>query len=294
MPPPALVHSLNDDSLPYHDPLGKLNWDSVARDAWWLPPEALSLAGVPAFECLPLADRQRLSHFEFAHLLETGMWLESLFISRLASDLDKTADTALKRRYLHEIREEAGHSLMFIELMARSGVSIPDARAHRPRLARLVGRHAPADGLLFWTTVLAGEEFPNRMNAMVRAGIEQSTVSAVVYRMVDLHMRDEARHIAHARTAVESLAREASTWRKRLTSAALGIVIDQFARFMFFPPPPVYRLALGASGTNGAGCIQWAALAAASTARSELVSQSLQPTLAFLERLGLQVRSRFA
>jgi hypothetical protein len=112
--------------------------------------------------------------------------------------------------------------------------------------------------------------------------------------MVDLHMRDEARHIAHARTAVESLAREASRWRKRLTSAALGIVIDQFARFMFFPPPPVYRLALGASETNSASGIQWAALAAASTARSELVSQSLQPTLAFLDRLGLQVRSRFA
>jgi len=289
--PPALVHSLNDDSLPYHDPLGKLNWDGVARDAWWLPPEALSLAGVPAFERLPLADRQRLSHYEFAHLLETGMWLESLFITRLAAGLDETSDPALKTRYLHEIREEAGHSLMFIELMTRSGISIPDARAHRPRLARLVGRHAPADGLLFWSTVLAGEELPNRMNAMVRAGIEQSIVSAVVYRMVDLHMRDEARHIAHARAAVESLAGGATPSRKRLTAAALGIVIDQFARFVFFPPAPVYELALGKNAASGK---QWAALAAASAARNDLVSQSLQPTLAFLDRAGLRVRSRYA
>jgi len=295
--PPALVHSLNDDSLPYHDPLGKLNWDGIARDAWWLPPEALSLAGVPEFERLPLAERQRLSHFEFAHLLETGMWLESLFITRLASGLDKTADPALKSRYLHEIREEAGHSLMFIELMTRSGISIPDARAHRPRLARQVGRHAPADGLLFWSTVLAGEELPNRMNAMVRAGIEQSIVSAVVYRMVSLHMRDEARHIAHARAAVESLAGDAAPWRKRLTAAALGIVIDQFARFMFFPPALVYELALGRNGKNGmigTSGKQWAALAAANAMRNNLVSQSLQPTLAFLDRTGLRVRSRYA
>lgn len=286
--PPALVQLLNDESLPYHDPLGKLNWEGVARDTWWLPPESLSLAGVPAFERLPVVDRQRLSHFEFAHLLETGLWLESLFIARLGRGLDGTADTALKRRYLHEIREEAGHSLMFLELMTRSGVAIPDARAHRPRLAQQVGRHAPADGLLFWATVLAGEELPNRMNAMVRAGIEQSTVSAVVYRMVDLHMRDEARHIAHARATVEALAREASPLRKRLASAALGVVIDQFVRCVFFPPPAVFRLALGGDGEH------WATLASASATRIELARQSLQPTLAFLGRLGLPVRSRYA
>ncbi len=289
--PPALVHSLNDESLPYHDPLGKLNWEGVARDTWWLPPEALSLAGTPAFERRSLADRQRLSHFEFVHLLETGLWLESLFIAQLARGLDETADAALKTRYLHEIREEAGHSLMFLELMTRSGVSIPDARAHRPWLARQVGRHAPADGLLFWTTVLAGEELPNRMNAMVRAGVEQSTVSAVVYRMVELHMHDEARHIAHARATVEALARAASTTQRRVTSAALGVVIDQFARCVFFPPPAVYRIALEKDAASGA---QWAALAAASAARNELVKRSLQPTLTFLRRLGLPVRSRYA
>jgi hypothetical protein len=295
--PPALVHSLNVDSLPYNDPLGKLNWEGVARDAWWLPPEALSLTGVPEFERLPLADRQRLSHYEFAHRLETGLWLESLFIARLGRGLDAAIDPALKCRYLHEIREEAGHSLMFLELMSRSGVSIPDAHAHRPRVARHIGQRAPADGLLFWTTVLAGEELPNRMNAMVRAGVEQSVVSAVVYRMVDLHMRDEARHIAYARATVESLAREASPVRRRLTSAILGMVVDQFARYMFYPPPAVYRLAFAESGAidgmDGADAAEWVALAAASPARRAMVGQSLQPTLAFLERLDMRVRSRY-
>lgn len=284
---PALVHTLNDDSLPYHDPLGKLNWEGVARDAWWLPPEALSLSGVPAFERLPLADRQRLSHFELVHVLETALWLESLFIARLGRGLDATADPALKIRYLHEIREEAGHSLMFLELMARSGVSIPAAHAHRPRIARYVGRHAPADGLLFWATVMVGEELPNRLCAMVRAAIEHATVSAVVYRMVELHMRDEARHIAHARATVETLSREASPLRRRVMGAVLGPVIDQFARLLYFPPPAVYALAFGESGAR------WAALAAASAPRRALVKQSLQPTLAFFGRLDLTVRSRY-
>jgi len=286
--PPALVHALNDDSLPYRDPLGKLNWDGVARDAWWLPPDALSLAGVAEFERLPQRDRQRLSHYELVHVFETALWLESLFIARLGRGLDETADHALKIRYLHEIREEAGHSLMFLELMARSGVSIPDAHAHRPRIARRVGRHAPADGLLFWTTVLVGEELPNRLGAMVRAGIEHTTVAAVIYRMIDLHMRDEARHIAHARATVETLARQTSTLRRRLTAAALGIVIDQFARLLFFPPPVVYRLALGGNGG------EWARLAAQSVPRRRQVGQTLQPTLAFLARLGMPLRSRYS
>jgi hypothetical protein len=65
-------------------------------------------------------------------------------------------------------------------------------------------------------------------------------------------------------------------------------VIAQFTRCVFFPPPTVFRLALGTDGER------WATLAAASTARRTLARQSLQPTLAFLGRLGLPVRSRYA
>jgi len=96
-----------------------------------------------------------------------------------------------------------------------------------------------------------------------------------------------APHIAHARATVETLARDASRLRRGVTAAMLGPVFDQFTRLLFFPSPPVYALALG---ENGAG---WAALAAASAARRTLVRQSLQPTLAFLGRLGLIVRSRY-
>ncbi len=278
----------HDASLPYHDPVGKLNWDALDRAVWWLPPHALSLAGVPAFEALPLADRRRLSQYELAHLLETGLWLESLFIARLAAQADATDDIALKRRLLQEVREEAGHSLMFLELMTRSGVRIPGARAHRPRFAQAVGGIAPADGLLFWATVVAGEELPHRLNRILRRGVDEATLSAVVYHMTGLHMNDEAHHIAHARTMAETLAHAAPAWRRRLAAMLVRQVFDPFVAYVCFPPAAVYALALGGDGER------WRPLARASAARQALVAEAIRPTLAFFERIGLPVTSRFS
>lgn len=284
----VLTPATVDASLPYHDPLSKLNWAAIDREVWWLPPDTLSLAGVPEFESLPLEARRRLSQYELAHLLETGLWLESLFISRLAAQSDATDDVAVKRRLLQEIREEAGHSLMFLELMTRSGVRIPGARAHRPRFAQLVGRLAPADGLLFWATVLAGEELPHRMNRALRRGVDDATLSAVVYHMTGLHMHDEAHHIAHARLTAESLAAAAPAWRRRLTARLIERVFDPFVTFVCYPPVRVYSLALGGDGER------WRPLAAASSQRRVLVAEAVRPTLEFLNRIGLAVASRHA
>ena len=69
----------------YDDPLARVDWPSVAHDCWWLPPAALALAGVPEFEALPLDVRRRVSRAEYVHLVEAGLWLESMFMARLVS-----------------------------------------------------------------------------------------------------------------------------------------------------------------------------------------------------------------
>src|SRR5512146_2802550 len=120
---------LAEPSVPPSDsPLERSDWDAVDRECWWLPPDALSLAGVAEFEALPLVTRRRLSHREFAHLTEAGLWLEAVFLQRLAALAWHTRDAALRARYLEEIREEAGHSLIFLELLRRSGVAARTGR----------------------------------------------------------------------------------------------------------------------------------------------------------------------
>ena len=108
----------------YEDPLACIDWQGVDRDCWWLPPELLSLAGVAEFERLALKTRQQLSHLEYVHLLQAGLWLESQFMARLAGLAHRCADAGRSVRFLHELREEAGHSLMFVELLQRSGYGV--------------------------------------------------------------------------------------------------------------------------------------------------------------------------
>jgi hypothetical protein len=278
-----LLERLNDSSAPYVDPLAELRWESVDTDAWWLPPAALSLAGVDVFEALPLASRLRLSHHEFAYLLEAGLWLESLFIQRLGGAVDREPDPERRAYYLHEIREEAGHSLMFLELLGRAGVRILAAARPRSAAATAFGRLLPFPGALFWTVTVIGEELGDRLNRMVPRGGEDVTVSAVVYHMARLHARDEARHIAHTRAACAEAVRRLAPWQRAALSPVVATAIAQHARRLYYPPRALYV---------GAGLppqTDWRALARANPVRREFVAQATAPTIEFLRSVGWRV-----
>lgn len=290
-PPPAesreaLLELLNEASSPYRDPAARLPWEHLDTDSWWLPPRALSLSGVPAFEALPQAQKLRLSHYEFVHLLETGLWLESLFIHRLGRALDTTREVALRTRYLHEIREEAGHSLMFLELIERSGVRLPDPHRERPWLADRIGRLVPESHALFWPLVVIGEELPDKLNRTVRPGADDVILSSVVYHMATVHAIDEARHIAHARASCEAQAARVGALRKRLLGPVLSLAVDRFTTYLFYPSARLYAAAGLPASAN------WAVLARRNEARRRFVAYAVKPTLNFLRGLGWAVHSR--
>ncbi len=252
-------------------------------DAWWLPPDALSLAGIAEFEALPLAVRRRLSHHEFAYLLEAGLWLESLFIQRLGGAIDREPDPERRRYYLNEIREEAGHSLMFLELLGRAGVRIPAAARPRSAAATALGRLLPFPGALFWTVTVIGEELGDRLNRMVPRGVEDVIVSAVVYHMARLHARDEARHIAHTRAVCAEAVRRLAPWQRLALSPVVAMAVAQYARRLCYPPRVLYL---------GAGLppqTDWGALARANPARRAFVAQATAPTIEFLRSVGWRV-----
>lgn len=280
---PDLIERLNASSAPYVDPLATLRWESVDTDAWWLPPAALSLAGVAGFEALPLAARRRLSHFEFAYLLEAGLWLESMFIQQLAGGVDRERDPEMRRYYLHEIREEAGHSLMFLELLGRAGVRVPAAAHPRSPAGSALGRLLPFGGALFWTITVIGEELGDRLNRMIPRGVEEVTVSAVVYHMARLHARDEARHIAHTRAVCAAAVGRLAPWRRRLLSPLVAAGLAQHARRLYYPPQALY------AGAGLPARVDWRALARANPVRRAFVAEAIAPTAAFLRSIGWRV-----
>ena len=271
----------------YQDPLVRIDWQGVDRACWWLPPQALSLAGIPEFEALPLEQRRRLSHYEYAHLLETGLWLEALLVERLARLAYRTDEPERRARYLHEIREEAGHSLMFVELIRRSGIAMPVTHRSGLRLAETLGGWVPSRSALFWAMVVIGEELPNCLNHRLEQGIEDVTLSAVVYRVAQIHGRDEVNHAAYARVRCAKATRRLRDWQRAVLSPVLSRILDAFARYIYFPPAAIYRCA---------GLVpeeEWRARALRNPARRAQVGAMLKPTLDFLRRVGWRVSSRY-
>ena len=77
MPPPesSLLEQLSANSVPYRDPLAVLDWRALDLDSYWLPPEAVSLHGLPEFEALSDAARIRLSQYEFLGIAQVSVAL---------------------------------------------------------------------------------------------------------------------------------------------------------------------------------------------------------------------------
>ena len=155
----ALVERLNVASLPYRDPVAEIPWEELDPARPWLPERLVSLYGLPEYASLTETQRLRLTQVEFVATAEFGLWLESLFLSRFTHDSLHQLDASppAYRYQLHELREEVGHSLMFLELMHRSGVPMLTPVGRRVRLAGLFARLMSAQSPLFRAAVFVGE-----------------------------------------------------------------------------------------------------------------------------------------
>lgn len=268
-------------SSPYRDPVARVAWERLSTGSFWLPETALSLHGIPAFDSLPLASRQRLSHHEFARFLETGLWLEGIFLERLAraaTDLDTSR--AVRVYQLHELREEAGHSLMFLEFLTRAGMNDSCLHPRHDRLLSVLGRRLPFGSALFWGAVLLGEEVPDRLNRYVR--LHADGVCPTVVELCTLHSTDEARHIAYGRDMIRQKAATMPPSFRRLTARGLSILLPRFIAAFYYPDADLYRRA-------GLPDRDWVMQARQNPARQAFIARCLGPTIAHLRNLDLPI-----
>ncbi len=68
--------------------------------------------------------------------MHAGLWLERVFMQRLSRRLAPEPDRVAYEYFLYEMREEAGHSLMFLQAIERSGLEIPVDAWRPPPAAR--------------------------------------------------------------------------------------------------------------------------------------------------------------
>jgi P-aminobenzoate N-oxygenase AurF len=276
----ALLDQLSSNSLPYRDPLETLDWGSLKAEDWWLPEEAVSLHGLREYEVLPLAQRQRLSRIELISFLRTGIWLESLFMERLARRVMSYPSPSMQAYALHEIREEAGHSLMFLKLMEACGCYL----SGKPQIRKLVewlGRLAPDTSLLYSLALVVGEEVSDRMNRHIR--MRGKSVHPFIHQMCSLHIVDEARHLSLAHAALEDAIGRAHPLSRRIYGRLATSLLRQSARLFYLPASEVYALA----GFQPAA--SWRAKAARNPARAAFVKQCLGPAVHRLENHGFRI-----
>lgn len=275
------LRQLSVNSAHYRDPLTQLPWHALSLDDVWLPPSALSLVGVPEFERQSEALQRRLSQYEFVNFIQAGLWLEGIFVARLGKALHKTKSTAEYTYNLHEIREEAGHSLMFLKLMEQSGLHLPQGSFVRPWLADFLGRRAPVGTTLFWLALVIGEEIPNWLNRHVVSN--GAAINPLIIKMCRLHIIDEARHIARSRHRLEHRLAATSAVTRALLTPVIGRLLTQFIRAFYLPSAAVYELAGLSPGRT------WRELARHNPARKNFIAQCIRPTLHFLDRHGLDI-----
>lgn len=276
----SLLRQLSENSVSYRDPLAVIEWARLDGEEYWLPETALSLYGLPEYDTLSADLKRRLSQYEFINVMCCGLWLESVFLQRLSRRLGPGLPAAEYEYFLHELREETGHSLMFLKAIAASGLPLP-ARAWRaPRLADRLVRHAPVSGALFWLATVIAEDAPDRLNRLVRG----ADVNAAIRQICTLHVIDEARHIAAARSKLEAALARVKPWERLLLAPVVNLLLAQFVDTFYLPPARFYELA---GLTHGRW---WRGMAARNPVHRQFVAQCMAPTLRMLEGYGLRPR----
>ncbi|MDH5545871.1 MAG: diiron oxygenase [Gammaproteobacteria bacterium] len=279
----ALAEHLSHNSSRYADPLTTIEWDALSIHDYWLPADAISLSGLAEFESLPEFQRKRLSQYEFISIIQAGVWLEQIFLKRLIEATRKENRTLAEHRYiLHEIREEAGHSLMFLELMHRAKLAIPSIENQWPGLANFVGLHLPFNSALFWLVVTIGEEVPDKMNRFIRKE-SSSSVNPVIQQMCTRHIKDEARHIAFAREQLDRAMARTSRFSRYISQALINRIFNEFVTAFYLPHEKIYEYAGLSNGRL------WRQRARCNPKRVHLVEKCVLPTMRQLQRYDIRL-----
>ena len=260
----------------YRDPLRDIDWAAADPNRPWLPPQMLSLAGRDIQRDMSAEMLVRFSQVEFARLCAAGVWLEGLLISRVTSNglLDTPPGEA--RVMLQEVREEAGHGLMFLEMIGRAGLSgVP--LLGDTRFLTWVARRLKPDSAEFWAMVYIGESVTDNF-ALRALRADRGTICPVARQVLTLHHKDEARHIAAARALFKARVSAMSPLRRRALDRALRLLVPRFLRATLFPTTASLA-ALGLPDPAGA-----ARAAATCPERRRLAEACAAPALRTLER----------
>lgn len=242
----ALTARLNRASVEKH-------FDAYADVDWDAPEWALSgddpRNELPSFD--PLADsewyrsqppevRSRIALYRVAAIMKTGWHFENLLQRGLLARAMKLPNGSPEFRYIHhELIEESQHTLMFQEVVNRTGLPVRGMPAvFRVPGAVFAGPTARTLPAFFFFGVIGGEDPIDRVQ---RRSLRDGIAHPLIERIMRIHVTEEARHLTFARHVLRREVPKLNRFRRAVLSVAAPFTLAQLARIILIPPADLIR-----------------------------------------------------
>jgi hypothetical protein len=236
-----LVPRLNRQSVLKHfDAYADVDWDAPENridpsDPRFVRPADHGLGKTAWYRALPEATQARFGlHIALAQL-RIGMDFESVLSRGLLELASTHAPGSPELRYAyHEVIEEAQHSLMFQEVIARAGLPVRGLEGMDlwgARRVPLLGRTFPA---LFFLHVLGGEAPIDHAQKLELA--RRDELHPLLRRVMQIHVTEEARHISFAKSWLREHVPHTSALRMLRLRLHVPFIFAVMARQMIEPP----------------------------------------------------------
>lgn len=217
----------------YTDPMTAIDWQREDSGKPWLPPDLLSLAGLAVQRDMTPEQIRRLSQVDFARLCAAGLWVEGLLMHRLTAAPAVQLPAHDARLLLQEVREEAGHGLMFLEMIERAGLGGVGLLGGT-RLLSWVARRLAPDSPEFWAMVYLGEAVTDSF-ALKALKLGGERICPLARDVLQFHHRDEARHMAAAKAFLKARCAGLSGYRRRRLKLMIGHLLPRFLEATLYP-----------------------------------------------------------
>lgn len=219
------------DELTGDEPLdaagyGLWTFDPLGRSVWYRAQSPETQAGVGLHR---IAAAMKIG-WQFENLLQQGLLQYCMRLPNRSPEF----------RYLHhEIIEESQHTLMFQELVNRTGYDVHGMPLALKVLAKRfvvpLNKWFPE---LFFLFVLGGEE---PVDHLQRRQLRDGHSHPLVERIMRIHVTEEARHIGFARGFLKQRVPQLSRWRRQRLALSVPVLLGVMAPMMVNPTADLHR-----------------------------------------------------
>jgi hypothetical protein len=206
-----------------------VDWDDPAflvrrGDERWELPQWDVLGASEWYQDQPPERRHDLGLYRVAAFLKVGIEFEAVLSQGLLRFASTLPNGHPAFRYLyHEVAEECQHSMMFQELIDRSGFDVPPSP---DPVQRMYGELAGGSGVMLFLMALGGEE---TFDHLQRRMIAEPSMHPLFRRIGHIHAAEEARHLSFARGILREMVPTLDDRERRLLRFRAPFVVRWIA-----------------------------------------------------------------